>query len=89
MPVETNNNRQIKPPRVRQFGGSLLILLTLLLLLNFIVPSVGSRQPQVAYSDFIAQVEAGKVDRAVVGSDRIEYILKSDTGTQSAPIEPI
>ncbi len=81
MPVETNNNRQAKPPRFRQFGGSFLILLTVLLLLNFIVPSFGPRPPQVAYSDFIAQVEAGKVDRAVVGSDRIEYVLKSETST--------
>ncbi|OWY64462.1 cell division protein FtsH [cyanobacterium TDX16] len=78
MPVETNNNRQFKPPRVRQFGGSLLILLTVLLLLNFIVPSFGARQPQVAYSDFIAQVEANRVDRAIVGGDRIEFTLKAD-----------
>jgi len=78
MPVETNNNRQFKPPKVRQFGGSLLILLTVLLLLNFIVPSFGARQPQVAYSDFIAQVEANRVDRAVVGGDRIEFTLKPD-----------
>lgn len=81
MPVETNNNRPIKPPKVRQFGGSFLILLTILLLLNFIVPSFGSQAPQVAYSDFITQVEAGKVDRAIVGGDRIEYTLKSQTPT--------
>jgi len=84
MPVETNNKRQLKPPKARQFGGSLLILFTILLLLNFIVPSFGPRPSQVAYSDFIAQVEAGKVDRAIVGSDRIEYVLKSDpAGTES------
>ncbi|NMG07851.1 ATP-dependent zinc metalloprotease FtsH [Brasilonema sp. UFV-L1] len=79
MPVETNNNkRQMKPPRIRQFGGSLLILLTLLFLLNAIVPSFfGPKLPQVPYSDFIAQVQAGKVDRAVVGGDRIEYALKT------------
>lgn len=83
MPVDTNNG-QLKPPRGRQFGGSLLILLTVILLLNFIVPSFGSQAPQVAYSDFIASVEAGKVDRAIVGSDRIEFALKSDSvGTES------
>lgn len=87
MPVETNNNRPLKPPKVRQFGGSFLILLTILLLLNFIVPSFGSQAPQVAYSDFITQVEAGKVDRAIVGGDRIEYTLKSEnpTSNQSQP----
>lgn len=80
MPVETNNNkRSKKPPQARQFGGSLLILFTILLLLNFIVPSFGPRLPQVPYSDFIAQVEADKVDRAIVGSDRIEFALKSET----------
>jgi len=78
MPVETNNKRPNKPPKPRQFGGSLLILLTLLLLLNFIIPSFGPRTPQVAYSDFIAQVEAGKVDRAIVGTDRIEYVIKNE-----------
>ncbi len=81
MPVETNNNRQIKQPKFRQFGGSFLILLTILLLLNLIVPNFGNQAPQVAYSDFIAQVEAGKVDRAIVASDRIEYTLKSPTST--------
>ncbi|MBH8571901.1 ATP-dependent zinc metalloprotease FtsH [Nostocaceae cyanobacterium CENA369] len=80
MPVETNNKRQIKPPRVRQFGGSLLILLTLLLLLNFIVPSFfGPRLSQVPYSEFIAQVQAGKVDKAIVGGDRIQYAIKTET----------
>jgi len=80
MPVEKNNKTPMKRPRVRQFGGSLLILFTLLLLLNFIVPSFfGPRLPQVPYSDFITQVQQGKVDRAVVGSDRIEYTTKVQT----------
>lgn len=80
MPVETNNKNKIKPPRIGQFGGSFLVLLSLLLVLNLIVPSFfGARLPQVPYSDFIAAVEAGKVDRAVVGGDRIEYVLKAQT----------
>ncbi|OUL27821.1 cell division protein FtsH [Nostoc sp. RF31YmG] len=80
MPVENNNKNKLKPSRVRQFGGSFLILLTILLLLNFIVPSfLGPRLPQVPYSDFIVQVQAGKVERAMVGSDRIEYVVKTQT----------
>lgn len=81
MPVETNNNKnKIKPPRVRQFGGSLLILLTLLLVLNLIVPSFfGPKLPQIPYSDFIVQVQAGKVDKAIVGQDRIQYSIKTQT----------
>jgi cell division protease FtsH len=59
MPVETDNNNQTKQPKIRQFGGSLLILLTFLLLLNLIVPSLlGQGLQQVPYSDFIAQVQA-------------------------------
>ncbi|MCC5641684.1 ATP-dependent zinc metalloprotease FtsH [Nostoc sp. CHAB 5824] len=80
MPVETNNKSSIKPPKVRQFGGSFFILLTLLLLLNLIIPSFfGVRSLQVPYSTFLAQVEAGKVDRAIVGGDRIEYTIKTQT----------
>ncbi|BAZ03499.1 ATP-dependent zinc metalloprotease FtsH [Calothrix sp. NIES-3974] len=78
MPVETNNQK--KPPRVRQFGGSLLILLTLLLVLNLVVPSFfGPKLPQIPYSDFINQVQAGKVKRAVVGNDRIQYSIPVTT----------
>ncbi|MFO5493972.1 MAG: ATP-dependent zinc metalloprotease FtsH [Cuspidothrix sp.] len=80
MPVETNNNNKMKQPKIRQFGGGLLILLTFLLLLNLIVPSfLGTRLQQVPYSDFIDQVKAGKVDKAIVGSDRIEYAIKTKT----------
>lgn len=78
MPVETNNKK--KPPRVRQFGGSLLILLTLLLVLNLVLPSFfGPKLPQVPYSDFIEQVQAGKVNKAVVGNERIQYSMPTTT----------
>ncbi|GAB1542587.1 hypothetical protein NUACC21_52610 [Scytonema sp. NUACC21] len=89
MPVETDKKRQIKPPRLRQFGGSLLILLTFLLLLNFIVPSFfGPRLPQVPYSDFIAQVQQGKVNRAIVGNESIEYVLETQT-PEGKPAEQV
>ena len=79
MPVETNNKNKIKPPNKRQFGGSLLILLTLLLFLNLFVPNIfGPEIPQVPYSDFVAAVQAGKVDKAIVGNERIQYTLKSE-----------
>lgn len=82
MPVETNNNyrRSDKAPKPRQWGGSLLILLTFLLLLNLVVPSwFGQGKAQVAYSEFIAQVQNNQVEQAVVGSDRIEYTIKTQT----------
>ncbi len=88
MPVENNNKRSPKTSRTKQFGGSFLILFTILLLLNFIIPSFGPQLPQVPYSDFINQVESGKVEQAVVSNDRIEYALKSDaTGEQAAPAQ--
>jgi cell division protease FtsH len=80
MPVETNNNKPNKQPKTSQFGGTLLILLSFLLLLNLIVPSfLGMGQSQVPYSEFIAQVQEGKVEQALVGSDRIEYTIKTQT----------
>ncbi|MBL1200657.1 MAG: ATP-dependent metallopeptidase FtsH/Yme1/Tma family protein [Nostoc sp. GBBB01] len=80
MPVETNNKKPMKSPKSGQFSGSFLILLTLLLVLNFIVPSfLISKSPQIPYSTFLAEVEAGKVDRAIVSSDRIEYTIKTQT----------
>lgn len=84
MPVETNNKRSIKPPKAGQLGGSLLIFLTVLLILNFIAPSFGPQPQQVAYSDFVAQVQADKVARAIVGDNRIEYVLKTDITQQPA-----
>jgi cell division protease FtsH len=73
MPVDTNKPRSQRP---RQFGGGLLIVFTLLLLLNFVLPSFSDQTPRVPYSQFVADVEAGKVDRAVIGNDQIEFTLK-------------
>ncbi len=91
MPVETNNKNKAKPPRFKQFGGSFVILLTLLLVLNLVVPSLsGPKLPQVPYSDFITQVQAGRVDRAVVGNDRIQYsTLASSIPATSANFTPV
>ncbi|NJP11141.1 MAG: ATP-dependent zinc metalloprotease FtsH [Leptolyngbyaceae cyanobacterium RU_5_1] len=87
MPVETNN--KLRAPRPRQFGGGLLVLFTVLLLLNFIIPSFGSRPPQIAYSDFVTQVQAGKVGQALIGADRIEFTLKPDPAAEpSQPQRP-
>jgi cell division protease FtsH len=57
--------------------------------LNFIVPTFGARPAQIAYSDFIAQVQAGKVDRALVSPGQIEFTLKPEATTdQSQPQVP-
>ncbi len=79
MPVDKTDKNPMKSPRRRQFGGSLLIFFALLLVLNFVVPSFfGPQRPQIPYSDFVAQVESGKVAQALVAQDRIDFILRSD-----------
>lgn len=91
MPIETNSKSPMRSSRPRQLGGGLLILVTVLLILNFIIPSLGARPTQIAYSDFVAQVQAGKVDRALVGPQQIEFTLKP-TGNQpqeTATVPPV
>ena len=77
MPIDTNNDRSLKTPEPKQFGGSLLILFVLLILFNLFWLG-GPRYPTTAYSDFLAQVEAGKVERVEIGPERIRYTLKSE-----------
>lgn len=85
MPVDTNNKSNVKMPRPKQLGGSLLILLTILVVLNLIIPGVGGRRyNQVAYSTFINQVESGQVDQAIISSNQIEYILKASSDKPNA-----
>jgi cell division protease FtsH len=81
MPVETNGDRNdIKRPESQQIGGSLILWLALFIFLNLILFSE-PRSPRIPYSDFISQVEAGKVARAVLSPDRIEYELKVEPST--------
>lgn len=83
MPLETETNRSNKTPPTKEFGNSLIFLITVLLLLNFvIVPLFNPNPPEIPYSDFIEQVETGKVKEALIASDKIQYILKSDTQKQ-------
>ncbi|MCC5634713.1 ATP-dependent zinc metalloprotease FtsH [Nostoc sp. CHAB 5844] len=81
MPVETDGERNVKSPEPRQFGGGLLLWLALIICLNLIFFSQ-PRYPRVPYSDFVGQVEAGKVSRAVISAERIEYELKPEPTTQ-------
>jgi cell division protease FtsH len=70
MPVHKNNFK------ARNFGSNLIIILVWLLFLNlFLLPNV--QTSEVSYSKFIEQVEAGQVKSAKVGTNRIEYVLKS------------
>ncbi|MGK7872819.1 MAG: ATP-dependent zinc metalloprotease FtsH [Xenococcaceae cyanobacterium] len=83
MPIDTDTNRKVKTPEPRGFGRSLIILLMWLLFLNIFLLR-GAEHSQVSYSEFIDQVEAGKVASAKIGSDRIQYVLKDDGATDQS-----
>ncbi len=76
MPIDTDNDRQNKKVEPKGFGRSLFLLLMWLLFLNLLLLR-GTEQTQVSYSEFLDQVEAGKVASVKIGSERIEYALKS------------
>lgn len=77
MPLETETNRSAKTPQPKQFGDSFILLLTILLLFNLVIlPLFSPRPTETPYSEFINLVEAGKVERAIITSERIEYFLK-------------
>ncbi|WP_026731936.1 ATP-dependent zinc metalloprotease FtsH [Fischerella sp. PCC 9605] len=80
MPVETDGDRQVKTPEPQHMGCSPLLWLALLIFLNILLLTE-SPHNRVPYSEFISQVESGKVARAIVDSNRIEYELKSGQTT--------
>jgi cell division protease FtsH len=86
MSVDTDGDgdRRAKTPQP-QYKSSLLLWLALLIFFNMLFWAEPPRN-QVPYSKFISQVEAGKVARVVVESNRIEYELKPET-TQQAEIK--
>ncbi|MEO0948755.1 MAG: ATP-dependent zinc metalloprotease FtsH [Cyanobacteria bacterium J06641_5] len=86
MPLETETQRSNKQPQPRDVGGNLLIFLMTLLLINLIIfPVLKQPQPEIPYSEFIEQVEAGQVEQALVGQERIEYTLKPGLDEENQP----
>ncbi|QSJ20180.1 ATP-dependent zinc metalloprotease FtsH [Nostoc sp. UHCC 0702] len=82
MPVDTDGDRDVKPPESRQLGGSLILWFALLIFLNLFLFGE-PLYPRVPYSEFVSQVEAGKVSRAVISSERIEYEIKPEQTAKS------
>ena len=87
MPIDTDKNRSLKTPEPKQFGSSLLILFWLLITLNLVMFG-RPRYPTAAYSDFLAQVEAGKVEQVEISPNRIRYTLKSESIAKGAETQP-
>jgi cell division protease FtsH len=84
MPIDTDPDRRLKTPEPRRFGGSMLILFILLMILNLVLLR-GPRYPEVSYSTFVNQVEAGHVDYAIVSANQIQYTLKPTQGETTRP----
>jgi cell division protease FtsH len=77
--MPTAKDRQVQPPTPKNIGGSLLLWFAVFMVLNlFLLREPTS--PEVPYSTFITQVEAGQVVRAKLSSTRISYELKVETG---------
>jgi ATP-dependent Zn protease len=47
-----------------------------------------SPSKRVAYSTFVSQVEAGKVIRAEIGTEKIKYELKVDGNVKQSKVQP-
>jgi cell division protease FtsH len=77
MPIDTQSDPQIETPEPRQMSRTIVLILMWLVLLNLFFSQMSEHQP-VPYSDFINQVEAGKVARVAIAPNRIQYVLKSD-----------
>jgi cell division protease FtsH len=75
MPIDKDPERRVKPPKIRQFGGSMTFFFIWLTVLNiFLFQS--PRYPEVPYSTFITQVESDKVASAILSPNQIQYELK-------------
>jgi cell division protease FtsH len=85
MPVETNSKLDNKLPEPKQIGGSLISLITFLLLFNFLIlPSLRSEPSLVPYSQFVKQIKNGKVSTALIEPDEIRFTTKPETDKASA-----
>ena len=62
-------------PQSSQLGWVLIFTSTLLILFSLLLPQSPSHQP---YSEFIDLVESDRIERVVIGSNVIEYFLKSE-----------
>ncbi len=78
MPKNPNKNSSDQQQDIQQFGRSILIVLLWLLILNLVIFRSAPRPEEVPYSEFIQQIESGKVSQAKIGTERIRYTLKTN-----------
>ncbi len=76
-----NRQNQPRKPQSNQLGWTLTFTLIFLILLNLFIPQTSLPESQ-PYSKFIDLVEADRVERVTIGSNQIEYVLKSEVNEQ-------
>ena len=78
MPVETSGDNR-PTPNPRKLGGSLFSVLVYLLFFNlFILPLIRPSPKEVLYSQFLQELNEGKIAQALVEPNEIRYTLKSN-----------
>ncbi len=82
--MSPQSNQSDKTPKPNGLSPTVIILLLWLLFLNLVVMG-GEQDSLVPYSQFLNQIEAGKVARVNIGAQKIEYTLKSELQTQEHP----
>ncbi|MBV9387742.1 MAG: ATP-dependent zinc metalloprotease FtsH [Chroococcidiopsidaceae cyanobacterium CP_BM_ER_R8_30] len=77
MPVEKNDDRSPNLPKFSRISSIVLSLIVYVFLFNFLVlPLLRTHPRKVLYSTFIKQVNEGKVARAYINQEEIQYSLK-------------
>lgn len=79
MSPDINHSNQTSEPG--GLGRTVIILLLWLLFLNLLVMR-SDHEGIVSYSQFIDQIEAGKVAKVNIGTERIEYTLKPEINSK-------
>lgn len=80
-----DNNNDNSKNNLRIGGGWILLAVSFTILgLSLLSPTSNGRQ-QVAYSQFLEQVEAGNVEEATIAPDQIEYELKPAAVAEGEP----
>ncbi|NJM24124.1 MAG: ATP-dependent zinc metalloprotease FtsH [Richelia sp. RM2_1_2] len=76
--MEIEKDGYPNPPAQGNFGGCLVTIVLLFILIGFFPLFNSPSKTEVPYSQFRNQVREGKVSKVKVGDNRVEYSLKTD-----------
>ena len=71
------SERQAKTPESRSIGWSMIITAICLIVFSLFLPATPNKSKP--YSEFIDRVENDRVERVIIGSSHIEYVLKPES----------